>query len=68
MEQKETVKKASRMNIEDVQKRNREYDSLRGLQAAMTGSKVEIHMLGAKRPHPYTQMLAEHELRNARTK
>ena len=68
MEQKESMKKASRMNIEKIQRHNREFDSLRGLQVAMTGAKVEIRMLGAQRPHPYTQMLAEHELRNARTK
>ena len=58
MENKSTSK-AYRMSIEEIQKRNRESDHLRDLQFAMTGAKVEIRMNGAKRPHPYTQMLTE---------
>lgn len=48
-----------KMSVEGLEQYHRVNDKIRDLQAATTGAKVEIRMLGAKRPHPFAQMLTE---------
>lgn len=47
----------SNMTPEGVESYNRVNDRLQILQASITGAKVELKMLGARRPHPLRQSI-----------
>lgn len=46
----------SNMTPEGVESYNRVNDRLQILQASITGAKVELKLLGARRPHPLRQL------------
>lgn len=46
----------SNMTPDGVESYNRVNDRLQILQASVTGAKVELKMLGARRPHPLRQL------------